>query len=137
MSNNLIDQSLRFSMVQSVPVRVSLRTGETVSLRVKDFDGYVVLAVGEPDYLLYRHSILDVDGGAGHRPVRRNAERKAGPRPKPSGKPQKSQGRAQRKSGSGPKTAPKTAPQGNEDRSFANPMADQMKKWLDSQKESE
>jgi len=131
MSNNLIDQSLKFSKEQSVPVKISLRTGETVSLRVKDFDGYVVLVGGEPDYLLYRHSILDVDGGAGHRPARKDAGRKEGQRP--PDRPKKPQSKAPRKSGAGTKTVP----QGKDKESFANPMADQMKKWLDSRKDSE
>jgi len=135
MSNNLIDQSLQFSKDQSVPVKVSLRTGENLSLRVKEFDGYVVLAAGEPDYLLYRHSILDVDGGGGA-PARKGGERSGRERraeQRPAPKPKKPQGRAPRKSSAPPKAAPRS----KEEESFANPMADQMKKWLDSRKDSE
>jgi len=132
MPNNLIDQTLIFSKEQSTPVRMSLRNGETVSVRIKDFDGYVVLVEGEPDYLLYRHSISNVDGGTGHRPSRqskpsRQAQgRKTGPAPKAAVKK-----RAPKKA------APEPSQQNREGQSFANPMADQLKKWLDSKKDGE
>jgi len=128
MANNLIDQSLKFSKEQSVPVKIALRDGRTVAIRVKDFDGYVVLVAGEPDYLLYRHSIFNVDGGAGHRPAKARPERK--PKPKTTGKPR-------RKPHTPDKTEKRPSLKNKEGQSFANPMADQIKKWLDSQKDGE
>jgi sRNA-binding regulator protein Hfq len=149
MSANLIDNNLKIAVEQSKPVKMTLRDGSVVSLKVKEFDGYVVLVEGKPDYLLYRHSILDIDAGLTHGPRRdaRQVSKKDAAPPRPSAKPRQpgkprsepadKKRRPRREAGDQNRQPLRQDPVRTDENAFGNSLADKLKAWQDSSKEGE
>jgi RNA chaperone Hfq len=119
MQNNLVDQALEKHFQERSVVNITLRDNTTLQGRVKDYDAYVVLLDTRPDTVVYRHSVLKLEGEVHHKEIR----------PEP---------RAKEKRISRPPVRPSVKPVPKEEpapsQSGFNPMAKELLKWLDSQK---
>lgn len=119
MHANALDQMLAEYQDGLADVSFTLRDGTVLQGRVKDFDGYVVLLTGEPEQVLYRHSILKFTKAV---PVEKT---KASVRPARPTEPRK------RPMPKAEKQPVKPAPAKSE--GFGT-LGEAMQKWLESQK---
>jgi sRNA-binding regulator protein Hfq len=139
MQTNLIDAELEKHFNNNSPVYLTLRDNTILKGAVKDYDAYVVILAGDKDSVVYRHSILKVADSPVHRPVYKNEARPA-PVPRPAASRSEAQTRPQGDRPPRPKKppvrpAPARAPEiAPEAQAPMNPLADEMMKWLKSQK---
>jgi len=134
MQPNLLDQTLERHINDHTVVSITLRDRTTVKGRVKDFDAHVILLEGEPEALVYRHSVLKL-GSEVAQPVQ--AERKPEPRPRRAVEPrpqeQRKPARPRRDTRPPRPSAPEPRQSSEKEAEAFNPMSDIMQKWLKSQ----
>ncbi len=129
MTDNLTDMALEGFHRSGEEAAFLLHDGVRMTGKVVDFDGYIVVMSGTPDYVLYRHSILKLEPA--HAAARAKTEITQGQKRRAQTQP-KSKAPAPRRRTPRPET-PAPAPASSES-GFSNPMADAMQKWLKSQK---
>jgi RNA chaperone Hfq len=130
MAANLTDRLLETFQGTGAEIKISFHDGSTVTGKVVDFDSYTVVLSGNPDLLIYRHSILKLLSKAASdtRTVKTEKPTHARTSPKP-------QPRRPAREHKPPRSKPQPEP-GNthSEGGFSNPMADKMLEWLKSQK---
>jgi RNA chaperone Hfq len=122
---NALDQMLEEYNDGHTDVSFTLRDGTIVKGRVKDFDGYVILLTGEPEQILYRHSILKLSKAA---PAMREKPTARLTRPVEPKKRVETRPRPRPKAEKPPVTPPAAKSEG-----FGT-LGEAMQKWLESQK---
>ncbi|HLB25615.1 MAG TPA: RNA chaperone Hfq [Nitrospirota bacterium] len=127
MNVNALDIALEEYLGKNTEVSVTLRDSAMVRGRIKDFDGYVILLSGEPDLILYRHSVLKLTEAVAPRVHERVQEKVFQPRrqPPPSKPP--------RKRPAGEQAARPPREQAEKPGQMGT-LGEAMQKWLESQK---
>jgi len=133
---NLLDEMLSEQCLKDPGIGITLKDGTALYGKIKDFDSYVIILDGNPETVIYRHSILKLSASvpkpAAARepapvraappvretaPVRERTPRR--PQQRPANRPD-------------PRHAHESVPQDKTGQ--FNPMAEAMQKWLKSQK---
>jgi len=127
MNVNALDIALEEYLGKNTEVSVTLRDSAMCRGRIKDFDGYVILLSGEPDLILYRHSVLKLTEAVAPRVHERVQEKVFQPRrqPPPSKPP--------RKRPAGEQAARPPREQAEKPGQMGT-LGEAMQKWLESQK---
>jgi len=131
MNNNALDIVLEDFAAKGIEAAVTLRDGASLFGRIKRYDGYVILLEGNPEVMVYRHSILKFSEKTAEavKPAPKPAEQPARPRRPSEPRRQSSAPRRQP-----PRSAPVSArEEPAKEPGSLSPMGEAMLKWLKSQ----
>ena len=132
MQSNTLDELLEDFYKAGNDVSITLRDNTVVQGRVNNFDGYIILLTGEPEQLIYRHSILKVTAAipaSQPREAREPRPRRQAAQPQPGRQPRPR-----------PERQPAREPKAREEKAkpeHIGTMGEEMLKWLKSQKGNE
>lgn len=130
MNVNALDIALEEYLGKNTEVSVTLRDSAMCRGRIKDFDGYVILLSGEPDLILYRHSVLKLTEAVAPRVHERVQEKVFQPRRQ---QPQQPPSKPPRKRPAGEQAARPPREQAEKPGQMGT-LGEAMQKWLESQK---
>ncbi|MBI5696709.1 MAG: RNA chaperone Hfq [Nitrospirae bacterium] len=147
MRTNQFDTALDELAAGKKDTSLTLKDGTTLTGRIKEFDGYVIVLEGEPMRMVYRHSILKLSEAVARkaeRPAPRPAERQAQPqrpadRPRtaPSPRPRQDRPPRERRPEQERRPAQPARMESPEPPTGSGTMGEAMLKWLKSQKGGE